>query len=99
VTPEGGCVQLSTCDDGDDVLVSVADTGPGVPPELIGRLFDRYAKGDEDGGSSGLGLTIVKGVAVAHGGDVTVSSEQGQGTVFTLRLPKRGPAAGEGKGA
>lgn len=96
VTPEGGCVQLSTCDDGDDVLVSVADTGPGVPPELIGRLFDRYAKGDEDGGSSGLGLTIVKGVAVAHGGDVTVSSEQGQGTVFTLRLPKRGPAAGEG---
>jgi PAS domain S-box-containing protein len=97
VTPEGGCVKLSACEDGEHVLLTVADTGPGVPPELLGRLFDRFTMADDDqGGSTGLGLTIVRGVAVAHDGDVSVDSELGRGAAFTLRLPKRGPAVSEG---
>jgi PAS domain S-box-containing protein len=100
VTPEGGCVRLSARAEGDHVLLTVADTGPGVPPEMLGRLFDRFTMTDDDqGGSTGLGLTIVRGVAVAHDGEVRVQSEPGRGAAFTLHLPKRGPAVGEGKGA
>ena len=98
VTPEGGCVRLSACADREHVLITVTDTGPGVPAEMLGRLFDRFTMADDDqGGSTGLGLTIVRGVAVAHDGEVQVESEPGRGAAFTLRLPKRGPAVGEGK--
>lgn len=99
LTPEGGRVSLSASENGEHVFVSVEDTGPGVPPALVERLFERFTMADGDqGGSTGLGLTIVRGVAVAHDGDVTVASEPGQGSVFTLRLPKRGPAVGERRG-
>lgn len=97
LTPEGGAVTLSVEDDGDDVLVSVADTGPGIAPELLEGLFDRFAQGDElDRGAAGLGLSIVKGVALAHGGEVSVVSAPGEGSLFTLRLPREGPVAHEG---
>ncbi|MDH3271124.1 MAG: ATP-binding protein [Gemmatimonadota bacterium] len=98
LTREGGLVRLSATEDGDDVLVSVTDTGPGVAPELMETLFDRFAQSEgRDRGAAGLGLTIVRGVAVAHGGDLWVDSRLGQGSSFTLRLPKEGPAPnGEG---
>ncbi len=75
----------------DAVLVSVRDNGPGIPPELRDRLFDRYvqvvAPGAASRGSNrGLGLTFVQLVARAHGGDVTVDSTPGEGTTFRLRL-------------
>ncbi len=96
LTPEGGCITLAAREVDDDAYVTVTDTGPGIAPEMLDRLFDRFSQ-DERGtsGAAGLGLAIVKGVAVAHDGDVTVTSRRGQGATFTLRLPKRGPAAGE----
>lgn len=97
LTPEGGSVTLSVEEEGEDVLVSVADTGPGIAPELLEGLFDRFAQGDEiDRGAAGLGLSIVKGVAQAHSGDVSVVSVPGEGSIFTLRLPIEGPTVQEG---
>lgn len=92
LTPEGGSVTLSAEEDGADVLVSVGDTGPGIAPEVVEGLFDRFAQGAEvDRGAAGLGLSIVKGVATAHGGEVSVVSVPGEGSLFTIRLPREGP--------
>ena len=98
LTPEGGSVTLSAEEDGNHVLISVEDTGPGIAPELVVGLFDRFAQGDElDRGAVGLGLSIVKGVATSHGGDASVISVLGQGSRFMLRLPMGGPLdAGRG---
>jgi signal transduction histidine kinase len=95
-TPEGGRVDLGVADGGDDLEVTVSDTGPGIAPEMVGHLFDRFSQGDGAGrGGAGLGLAIVEGVAIAHGGTVSVESAVGQGARFVLRLPKAGPPVGE----
>lgn len=92
VTPEGGRITLSAREDGDHVIISVADTGPGVPSRLIDTLFDRFSQSEgTDRGAAGLGLTIVRGVAVAHGGEASVATEEGKGSEFMIRLPKEGP--------
>ena len=99
LTPEGGRVIMAVEEDGAEVRVSVEDTGPGVKPALLEHLFERFARAEEhEGGSVGLGLTIVKGVAEAHEGTVSVETVQGQGSVFTMRLPKAGPLVGESSG-
>jgi len=89
-TPEGTHVVASLDREGDDVVLSVADDGPGIPPELLGSLFERFARGDSSrsrrAGSTGLGLAIVRAVVEAHHGEVDVVSEPGS-TVFTVRLP------------
>ncbi len=96
LTPEGGSVSVSAVEEADRVLMSVTDTGPGIAAEDVERLFERFAQGgDRDGGAAGLGLTIVRGVAAAHAGEVIVDSALGRGSVFTLRLPKSGPPVGE----
>ena len=95
LTPEGGRVALSVEDRGTRLAVSVADDGPGIHPDLLGHLFDRFAQADGPGrGEAGLGLTIVEGVAHAHGGTVEVDSRLDEGSTFTLLLPKEGPDAG-----
>jgi two-component system OmpR family sensor kinase len=70
--------------------VDVQDDGPGIPQELLPRVFERFARGDSSrsraSGSTGLGLAIVQAVAAAHGGAVTVDSLPGR-TVFTVHLP------------
>lgn len=72
------------------LCVDVQDDGPGIPPDLLPRVFERFARGDSSrsrsSGSTGLGLAIVQAVAAAHGGAVTVDSMPGR-TVFTLHLP------------
>jgi two-component system OmpR family sensor kinase len=68
--------------------VSVKDQGPGIPPELMPRLFERFAKGPGSKGL-GLGLYLVRSIAEAHGGSLTVQSEPGKGTLFVLALPIR----------
>ena len=90
-TPEGGQVMLSAEQVGDEIELSVADTGSGVPNEALPRLFDRFYQVDESraGGSShgtGLGLAIVKEIIRAHGGRIGVRSE-GNGTIFIVHLP------------
>jgi two-component system OmpR family sensor kinase len=76
--------------DDDAVGVAVADAGGGLDPATAARVFDRFHRGDEarSPGGTGLGLAIVKAVAEAHGGTADVASVPGEGTTFTLRLPR-----------
>ncbi|MFJ9415127.1 sensor histidine kinase [Streptomyces sp. NPDC101227] len=78
------------------VLLEVRDDGPGIPPELLPRVFERFARGDASrsraAGSTGLGLAIVQAVVGAHGGTVAVESVPGR-TVFTVGLPAARPEA------
>jgi signal transduction histidine kinase len=89
-TPRGGRVTVSArvaADDG--VRFAVADTGPGVPADQMPHLFDRYWQANRrDRRGVGLGLSIVKGIAEAHGGRVDVDTTPGAGSTFTLVLPK-----------
>lgn len=75
---------------GSSVVLEVQDDGPGIPPELLPHVFERFARGDASrsraAGSTGLGLAIVQAVVTAHGGTVTVQSAPGR-TVFAVRLP------------
>jgi signal transduction histidine kinase len=81
---------------GDEVEVLIADTGHGIPPERIGRIFDPgfTTKGATLG--TGLGLSIVYQIVSGHGGEILVESEEGRGTTFTLRLPVRHERAAVG---
>lgn len=85
-------VLVSTKADDDMVEVSVVDQGIGIPPDEIDRIFERFYRVDparhRSTGGTGLGLSIVKHVAATHGGDVRVWSVEGQGSTFTLSLPR-----------
>lgn len=89
-TPPGTTVTARVHRHGPWLCVDVQDDGPGIPPDLLPRVFERFARGDSSrsraSGSTGLGLAIVQAVAAAHGGAVTVDSLPGR-TVFTLHLP------------
>jgi signal transduction histidine kinase len=90
-TPAGGTVTIGTDSHEGGVRLWVADTGPGIPPEEVDRVFDRFYRLDtsraRSSGGSGLGLAIVKSLAEAHGGRVWVASEPGRGSTFTVMLP------------
>lgn len=90
-TPRGGHVRVSgrTDEDGRGVVLSVADTGAGIPPEALPHVFDRFYKSSDSGGT-GLGLAIAKNLVEAHGGTITAESAgvPGQGTTLAVRLPK-----------
>ena len=87
-TPEGGRVMIRVRQGDDVVTFEVADTGPGIPPSDVARVFDRYWQAKKTANlGSGLGLTIAKGIVEAHGGHIDVSSALGQGTVFTFSIP------------
>ncbi len=89
----GGSVQIRVHTDGSFVELMVADQGPGIPQRDLDRVFERFYRVDRARsratGGTGLGLSIVRHVATHHHGDVMVSSEEGQGSTFTLRLPLR----------
>jgi len=90
-TPEGGAVTVIVSQTGDTVSLSVADTGPGIPPEYLPRIFDRFYRTDRsrsrDQGGVGLGLAIAQHIAQLHGGEINVWSQVGVGTRFTVTLP------------
>lgn len=96
-TPRGGGVRLELRRDDDDAVITVADSGPGIPAEDLPRVFDRFFRGrDVRTSGSGIGLTVARELARAHGGDILVASERGHGATFTVRLPSlasdaRGP--------
>ncbi len=90
-TPPGGHVMVSTARDGGDVLVRVTDTGAGIAPDLQPRVFEPYFSTKKTG--TGLGLPTVRRVVDEHGGTLTMESEVGKGTQFTVRLPARAAAA------
>jgi signal transduction histidine kinase len=89
-TPSGGRVALTVRQSGDAVRFRVEDSGPGIPPENIPRLFDRFWQAHETGRRGvGLGLVIAQGIARGHGGSIEVESRLGYGTAFTLVLPEQ----------
>ncbi len=93
-TPSGGSVILSARADESSVCIEVKDTGAGIPPEALPRVFDRFFRVDTSrsqvSGGTGLGLTIVQGIALLHGGQAEIASELGVGTRVMLRLPTSG---------
>jgi signal transduction histidine kinase len=93
-TPEGGKVALRGAYDERSVRITVSDTGIGIPPEHQRRIFDRFYQVYTDGERSrgqGLGLAIVKIIVEGHGGTINVWSAPGQGSAFTVLLPRRVP--------
>lgn len=97
-TPEGGTVDVHAHMVGDEVWVDVADTGVGIPKEHQDRVFERFYRVDEGRartvGGTGLGLAIVKHLTAATGAKVSLRSEQGKGSTFTLQLPAQPPTPG-----
>ena len=98
-TPAGGEVSLDVIADEGSVRCVVADTGPGIPAEDLPHVFDRFwSRRASRRGGAGLGLTIAKALAEAHGGSLDVRSELGRGTTATLTLPRvpevEGPSDG-----
>ena len=88
-TRDGDTLEVRAIEDGTNVVIEVADTGSGVPEEELPHIFEELYRGQEARGveGSGLGLALVKAVIERHGGQATVRSRPGKGSVFTLRLP------------
>ena len=85
-TPAGGAVTVRVGRAGGDVTVAVADTGEGIAPDLLPRVFDRFVKGPGSRGT-GLGMAIAKDLVTAHGGTIGAESEPGRGTTVRFTLP------------
>jgi two-component system OmpR family sensor kinase/two-component system sensor histidine kinase BaeS len=86
-TPAGGTVMVRIATDAGNVSVRVQDSGAGMSADDLARAFDRFHKGADSRGS-GLGLTIAKGLVVAHGGEIDASSEPGRGTTVAFTVPR-----------
>ena len=88
-TPSGGGISISAKARDNDILVSVADTGVGIPADDLSRIFERFYKADKSrsGGGTGLGLAIAKHIVEAHGGRIWAESVEGKGSIFSFTLP------------
>jgi two-component system phosphate regulon sensor histidine kinase PhoR len=88
-TPSGGKIVISTKRDNNNIMVSVTDTGIGIPADDLPRIFERFYKADKSrsGGGTGLGLAIARRIVEAHGGKIWAESVQGKGATFTFTLP------------
>jgi len=86
-SPEGGRITLGLRRVTGGIVVSVADQGPGIPPERRYKVFDRFFTAEHEGAGSGIGLALARELAHLHGGDLSVRSEPGQGSVFDFVLP------------
>ncbi len=87
---EGGTVRLSLFERDDEAVIRVEDDGPGLAPEALSHVFERFWRGDSarSAGGTGIGLAIVQAVARAHGGQADAQSQPGQGCRFEIRIPK-----------
>ncbi len=93
-TPAQGEIILSARVAGDHVQMHVQDSGSGISPEDLPHIFDRFYRGDKSrqgNGESGLGLAIARSLVEAHGGTISAKSQPGQGTIFTISLPRAHP--------
>ena len=90
-TPEGGEVAISVSCETGSAVITVIDSGPGIPPESLPHVFERFYRADRsrsrDEGGTGLGLAIARQLSEAHGGTLTAANDPSGGAVFTLRLP------------
>jgi signal transduction histidine kinase len=91
-TAAGGAITLSAAAQDGTVHIAVQDTGRGIPEDELPYVFDRFWRGDKarTGTGAGLGLAIAKQLVAAHGGEIAVSSAVGEGTTFTVTLPRGG---------
>jgi two-component system, sensor histidine kinase len=92
-TPAGGSIHVSVKRDGGDALLRVRDTGIGINPDLVPRMFELFVQGDRDAQSTrnglGIGLAVVRRLVEDHGGTVEASSDgPRKGSTFTVRLPR-----------
>ena len=89
-TPENGEIRLTASLAAGKPVLSVADTGSGIPPEVLPHIFERSYRGDDSrsGNESGLGLAIAKSIMELHGGSIRVSSTPGRGAQFFLTFPE-----------
>ena len=89
-TPSGGTVTVSLPEKDAQVLVSVKDTGCGISPSDLPRIFERFYRCDQSRSQAGigLGLSLARAIARAHGGEITATSIPNQGSTFTATLPK-----------
>lgn len=90
-SPPGGAVVATVAVDGDVVTISITDQGPGIPPELLPRLFERFSQASNEidrGRGHGLGLSIAQGIAELHGGHISAHNLPEGGCRFTLTLPR-----------
>jgi len=96
-TPRGGTVAVQILDQADAAVIEVSDTGPGIPPAELPRIFERFYRGTNLGearaSGSGLGLAIARSIVEMHGGFIEVTSVLGEGAVFRVVLPRQGAAA------
>lgn len=90
-TQEGGTIEVTLTRQGKEAALTVKDNGPGIPKEHLGHVFERFYRVDKarsrETGGNGLGLAIVQQMVNLHSGSITVDSEEGKGTVFTVLLP------------
>jgi signal transduction histidine kinase len=84
-----GEVWIKTWQQGERVYVSIRDSGPGIPPENLGKIFDPFFTTKEVGKGTGLGLAIAYGIVEKHGGEIRVESQPGEGACFIISLPVR----------
>ncbi len=91
-TPAGGRITVSVIEDATEVVIAVADTGPGIPEGELPFLFDRFWRADKvrsrDSGGTGLGLAIARQIARSHEAELAVESSIGHGSTFTIQLPR-----------
>jgi signal transduction histidine kinase len=89
VMPEGGLLRITAGNQGDSVVVTVSDSGGGIPPEALPRIFDPFFTTKEPGKGTGLGLHTVHSIVSRAGGTITVDTDE-KGTTFTVTLPRAG---------
>jgi signal transduction histidine kinase len=89
--PEGGRLNVSLSATTQGVRLSVADSGAGIPADVLPRIFDPWVTTKPPGRGTGLGLSITRDAITSHGGTIDVRSEPGRGTVFAIDLPSISP--------
>ena len=82
-----GKVTITTSNTPTDIVIEVADNGPGIPPEVMKKIWDPFFTTKEQGKGTGLGLSISQNIIRTLGGSIELQSKEGEGTVFTVKVP------------
>jgi len=87
-TPRGGEIKVDFTKDNGDIFIEISDTGIGISPDNLKKVFDKFIQIDDSApGSLGLGLSIAKEIIELHGGEIKAFSELGKGSTFQIKLP------------